>query len=560
MLAPRASLALGLAMLVSSADAMCIASTLPEYECQATHIGAVFHWKLAADATTVSMAVVCPQVGFCAFGPGGPGMVGATPIFGFVSGGTATLYALTITGFSTAGVSAADVSSASWVSGASVTEADGKTTTSYTYDIAAGGKMPDLSSVAMVMAHTATDGLGYHGPTRTRFTFNAMAKPPPPCERSALSGYECQATHIGAVFHWKLAADATTVSMAVVCPQVGYCAFGPGRPGMVGATPIFGFVSGGTATLYALTITARNGAGVSAADVSSASWVSGASVTEADGKTTTSYTYDIAAGGKMPDLSSVAMVMAHTNTDVLRYHGPTRTRFTFNALARPACLTCGTEPAIVQKIAPDGQLQQDVPPVFPLENFMPAWMHDGMQIFIYDCLPPPPTRGYFPEQNEPLPPLSEIRVTCPDNAENQPCEVLLNAYHCPACSRNKNGKWPQTLIRLGWRVGSCASLMSKSGSLDAADGWKMLGYQQTIGAGTTVVIPVVDVPLEHFAVFVLQCAVDCESVDPTGDTPDQCTCDGDTCRSSWCPPRPPLAIVPPQCERLPGCAPSLVAP
>eukprot|EP00754_Rhynchopus_humris_P029974 Rhum_TRINITY_DN15247_c0_g1::Rhum_TRINITY_DN15247_c0_g1_i1::g.143576::m.143576 len=183
------------------------------------------------------MAVVCPQLGYCAFGPGGPGMVGATPIFGFVSGGTATLRALTITARNGAGVSAADVSSASWASGVSVTEADGKTTLSYTYDIAAGGKMPDLSSVAMVVAHTNTDEVGYHGSTRTRFTFNAMAKPPPPCERSALSGYECQATHINAVFHWKLAADATSVSMAVVCPQLGYCAFGPGGPGMVGATP-----------------------------------------------------------------------------------------------------------------------------------------------------------------------------------------------------------------------------------------------------------------------------------------------------------------------------------
>eukprot|EP00754_Rhynchopus_humris_P033312 Rhum_TRINITY_DN15460_c3_g11::Rhum_TRINITY_DN15460_c3_g11_i2::g.158469::m.158469 len=99
--------------------------------------------------------------------------------------------------------------------------------------------------------------------------------------------------------------------------------------------------------------------------------------------------------------------------------------------------------------------------------------------------------------------------------------------------------------------------MSKTPSIDTADGWQMLGYQQTVDAGTTVVIPVVGVPLEHFAVFVRLCAVDCEKLDPMGAIPDECTCDHyGVCTSSWCPPRPPPQIVPPACNRLPGCAPT----
>ena len=197
--------------------------------------------------------------------------------------------------------------------------------------------------------------------------------------------------------------------------------------------------------------------------------------------------------------------------------------------------------------------------MFPLYNFMPGWKLGGQQIYIYDCLAPPPTHGFFPDQSTPIPVGASIQVTCPCNKENKPCEVLLAQYHCPACSGAKNGGWPATLPGLGWRPGSCSPFMSTTpGPINQSEEWKTLGWRKLVEAGMTEEIPIVGVPLEHVGVFVRQCAVDCTQVDPAGDVPGECSCDQTSCWSSWCPPRAKPITTPVPCETLPGCAPSLL--
>ena len=195
---------------------------------------------------------------------------------------------------------------------------------------------------------------------------------------------------------------------------------------------------------------------------------------------------------------------------------------------------------------------------FPLYNFMPGWKLGDQQIYIYDCLPPPPTRGYFPDQDIPM--GTSISVSCPCNEGNKPCEVILSQYHCPACSGAKNGGWPGVLPGLGWRPGSCSAFMSSTpGPIEQAEEWKTLGWRKLVAAGTTEEIPIVGAPLEHVGVFVRQCAVDCTQVDPSWKfVPDECSCDMTGCWSNWCPPREPPPVAPVPCEMTPGCAPSLL--
>ena len=225
------------------------------------------------------------------------------------------------------------------------------------------------------------------------------------------------------------------------------------------------------------------------------------------------------------------------------------------------CLSCAAGPSIhsvrpvvVEVVYAGGGSVADTPPVFPLFNYMPAWTVATTEIYIYDCVPEAPARGYFPNQGSLIPAGSTVRVTCPCNAENKPCDVILTQYHCPACSNKKNGGWPSGLPGVkGWGVGSCAPRMTlRTGDIMA---WPMLAYQKLVPAGTTENIEVTD-PLENFALFTRQCAVDCHGVDPAGPVPDECTCDANGCRSAWCPPRPKQVLVPQPCEADPGCAPS----
>ena len=226
----------------------------------------------------------------------------------------------------------------------------------------------------------------------------------------------------------------------------------------------------------------------------------------------------------------------------------------------PRCKTCGTDPACVQTVSSAGRLLYDAPGISPLENFMPAWKLGRQQFYIYNNLPPAPTRVFFPKQHVPLPVDVTINVVCPCNTENKPCEAILVQYHCPACTANKNGGWPSVLPGLGWRPGSCSPLVSSTpGPIEQAEGWRTLGWRKLIPAGTTDEIPIVGVPLEHVGVFVRLCAVDCAKVDPmAGPVPDECVCDMQGCRSNWCPPRAPDVVTPVPCEMQSGCAPSLL--
>ena len=227
-----------------------------------------------------------------------------------------------------------------------------------------------------------------------------------------------------------------------------------------------------------------------------------------------------------------------------------------------ACPTCGSVGATVQTIAADGvTVLDDAPEVSPLADFMPAWVHGTQQMHLYGSLPPPPTRGFFPKQSAGIAAGSSIHVVCPCNAEERPCEVILVQYHCPACSADSNGGWPAVLPGLGWRPGSCApkmTLASKQG--DLVQGWKMLAFRQLVPPGQTVVVPVDTVPLEHAAVFVQQCAVDCAEVDPLVGH-DECVCPvgAGACSTAWCPRKTQVGAMPvAPCEVAQGCAPSLL--
>ena len=223
----------------------------------------------------------------------------------------------------------------------------------------------------------------------------------------------------------------------------------------------------------------------------------------------------------------------------------------------PPVPTCGADPALVLTINIDGTTLNNASAVFPLYDFMPGWTLGEQQVYLHGHLPPPPARGFFPDQYEPISPGSLIRVTCPCNNENKPCQVTLSQYHCPVCSSRTNGGWPVALPLLGWRPGSSVVLSSTP---ESAEGWRTLGWRKFVQAGTHEDIPIVGVPLEHVGVFVRQCTADCTQVNPVGgNTPDECSCSSTECWSNWPPEGETFAertFVP--CELAPRCAPTLL--
>ena len=227
------------------------------------------------------------------------------------------------------------------------------------------------------------------------------------------------------------------------------------------------------------------------------------------------------------------------------------------------CPECGTVPAVVRTVGPDNGAVEEVAEVSALAQFMPGWQVNGQQFYLYGGnLPTAPTKGFFPTQ--PVAAGSTIEVTCPCNAENKPCEVVVVHYHCPFCTATTNGGLPLTLPGLGWRPGRCGPQISQS-AMAPGNGWSTLAFRKLVASGATEEVPVADdVLLEHVGVFVRQCAVDCELVDPMGAVPDECVCapDNGPCQSGWCPrPRPgppgPPGMRKP-CQEEPGCAPSSV--
>ena len=201
------------------------------------------------------------------------------------------------------------------------------------------------------------------------------------------------------------------------------------------------------------------------------------------------------------------------------------------------CPECGTVPAVVRTVGPDNGAVADVAEVSALAQYMPAWQVNGEQLYLYGPnLPTAPTKAFFPAQ--PVAAGSTIQVTCPCNAENKPCEVIVVHYHCPVCTAKTDGGLPLSLPALGWRPGSCGPEISQT-SMAPGDGWKTLAYMKLVASGATEEVPVADdILLEQVGVFVRQCAVVCELVDPMmGPIPDECVCapENGPCQSGWCP-------------------------
>ena len=349
--------------LFSDVDAACTSSTLAGYLCQQTAGSVVMHYTLAADKATVKLAVEASVTGYAALGVGA-GMTTSQIVLGFVSSGVADVRALTASGRTLTAVNAGtvDIASTSWVTDASVTESGGKTVTSFTYNLAAGGKITDtsaanfvwsLSSTDAVAKHTATGGLTVNldeavpaatvapptavptsvpvGATLAPLTSAPLTSAPAisvpataaplACTSSNLAGYLCQQTAGSVVMHYTLAADKATVKLAVEASVTGYAALGVGD-GMTTSQIVLGFVSSGVADVRALTASERTLSAVNdgTVDIASTSWVTDASVTESGGKTVTSFTYNLAAGGKITDTSAANFVWSTSSTDTVDIH------------------------------------------------------------------------------------------------------------------------------------------------------------------------------------------------------------------------------------------------
>ena len=330
----------------TAAPLACTASTLAGYLCQQTAGSVVMHYTLAADKATVNLAVEASVTGYAALGVGA-GMTTSQIVLGFVSSGVADVRALTTSARTLTAVNAGtvDIASTSWVTDASVTESGGKTVTSFTYNLAAGGKITDTSAANFVWSTSSTDAVAKHTAKGT-LTVNldealqttsapdtsapATTAPPTPapetaaplaCTASTLAGYLCQQTAGSVVMHYTLAADKTTVNLAVEASVTGYAALGVGA-GMTTSQIVLGFVSSGVADVRALTTSARTLTAVNAGtvDIASTSWVTDASVTESGGKTVTSFTYNLAAGGKITDTSAANFVWSTSSTDAVAKH------------------------------------------------------------------------------------------------------------------------------------------------------------------------------------------------------------------------------------------------
>ena len=327
--------------LFSDADAACTSSNLAGYLCQQTAGSVVMHYTLAADKATVKLAVEASVTGYAALGVGA-GMTTSQIVLGFVSSGVADVRALTASERTLSAVNdgTVDIASTSWVTDASVTESGGKTVTSFTYNLAAGGKITDTSAANFVWSTSSTDEVAKHTAKGT-LTVNldeaiqttsapATTAPPTPapttaaplaCTASTLAGYLCQQTAGSVVMHYTLAADKATVKLAVEASVTGYAALGVGA-GMTTSQIVLGFVSSGVADVRALTASERTLSAVNdgTVDIASTSWVTDASVTESGGKTVTSFTYNLAAGGKITDTSSANFVWSTSSTDEVAKH------------------------------------------------------------------------------------------------------------------------------------------------------------------------------------------------------------------------------------------------
>eukprot|EP01064_Diplonema_japonicum_P018714 TRINITY_DN273_c0_g2_i6.p1 TRINITY_DN273_c0_g2~~TRINITY_DN273_c0_g2_i6.p1 ORF type:complete len:351 (+),score=106.13 TRINITY_DN273_c0_g2_i6:30-1055(+) len=96
----------------------------------------------------------------------------------------------------------------------------------------------------------------------------------------------------------------------------------------------------------------------------------------------------------------------------------------------------------------------------------------------------------------PLAPGDEIKLECCAQ-KGEACNFFVAVYHCPPCSRGKNGGIPGFLLSQSWRGSSCAPIFTPAGSSQTQT---MTVFHKTLQAGETLDIPVsTDAP--HVAVF-----------------------------------------------------------
>ena len=364
-----------LALLAYDVGAACTSSTLSGYTCQTTSSTVVVHYALAADKATVKLAMEASVAGYAALGVGGS-MTTAQFVLGYVSSGTATVKGVTASSKSGQAVSAGtvEVTSTDWASDASVTESGGKTVTHFTYNLAAGGKIANTASANLAWATAESDSVSVHSAKGT-LTVNLdesvpttpapdtaaptsapptevppaqtteapatdapattapetaappTASPPTPepqtpttsetCVASTLPEYTCQTAVATAgttvLVHWVLSEENTVVGFAVTANVTGYLSLGFGTQ-MVGSDIVLGWRTGeGVVSAMPYNLQAKSPTGVVAIETT---WLrAGATVTQASGATTLTFSRTIAGSAEVLSLSAANLILAYHDTE-----------------------------------------------------------------------------------------------------------------------------------------------------------------------------------------------------------------------------------------------------
>ena len=215
----------------------------------------------------------------------------------------------------------------------------------------------------------------------------------------------------------------------------------------------------------------------------------------------------------------------------------------------------GGEPVEVEVVSPEGTVDSfgageevregmhpNGEPSVTFANFPPAFVQANMAAFF-----PVDIAGVIGADNV-------LRVACPFNCEEKPCEVLVATYHCPPCSTPTNGGLVSLLPDAGWDTGSCAPTFQQGVDAgfvvadDGADGatHPTVAFRKLVPAGTVEELPALTAPLANVAVFVRQGATACDGfADETACNAamPECAWEAGTsgegaagmCVSSWCP-------------------------
>eukprot|EP01061_Rhynchopus_euleeides_P021898 TRINITY_DN3572_c0_g1_i1.p2 TRINITY_DN3572_c0_g1~~TRINITY_DN3572_c0_g1_i1.p2 ORF type:complete len:463 (+),score=150.12 TRINITY_DN3572_c0_g1_i1:90-1391(+) len=206
------------------------------------------------------------------------------------------------------------------------------------------------------------------------------------------------------------------------------------------------------------------------------------------------------------------------------------------------CADVGTGTTLVKVIDADGSDWDSGANALSSEKVsegMLSWTVDGNTPTLHNFPPVltlPNVLAHFPHQEDGIVEGKKIRVKCPENCDNLPCEVIIITYHCPPCSSSTNGNFPSTLPMAGWTPAHCSPRFRYFTTKH-----EMVGFRKLVPAGETEDTPVLERRLSNVAVFVRQGAVDCAGIDQSSACAgsSECFWDRDECKSRWCPPNPP---------------------